>query len=81
MPVGRGPAHNEEAVIGRCLTALFAGAEEGELDVWWCARVPRPDGGGGSQGGPLATVVESRGVQGGALNAGDRAARYFLGST
>lgn len=27
------PAHNEEAVIGRCLGALLEGAREGELDV------------------------------------------------
>ena len=27
------PAHNEEAVIGRCLTALLAGARRDELDI------------------------------------------------
>ena len=27
------PAHDEEAVIGRCLDALFEGALPGELDV------------------------------------------------
>jgi glycosyltransferase involved in cell wall biosynthesis len=73
------PAHNEEAVIGRCLTALFAGADEGELDVVvvcngcrdQTAEVAR-------RAAPLATVVEIPvASKVAALNSGDRAARYF----
>jgi glycosyltransferase involved in cell wall biosynthesis len=73
------PAHNEEAVIGRCLTALLDGADEGELDVVvvcnGChdrtAEVAR-------QVAPLAIVVEIPvASKVAALNAGDGVARYF----
>jgi glycosyltransferase involved in cell wall biosynthesis len=73
------PAHNEQAVIGRCLAALFAGAGEGELDVVVVCNGCR-DGTAEAarRGAPLATVVEIPvASKVAALNAGDRIARYF----
>ena len=73
------PAHNEEAVIGRCLRRLLVGAEDGELEVVvvcnGCsdstAKVARA-------AAPQATIigipVASKVA---ALNAGDERANYF----
>ncbi|MGP8208338.1 MAG: glycosyltransferase [Acidimicrobiales bacterium] len=73
------PAHNEEAVIGRCLTALFAGAEDGELDVVVvCNGCGDATAEVARQAAPQATVVEIPvASKVAALNAGDGVARYF----
>ncbi len=73
------PAHNEEAVIGRCLTALLTDAPEGELEVLvvcngcqdQTAQVAR-------QTAPRSTVIEIPvASKVAALNAGDEMATYF----
>ena len=73
------PAHNEEAVIGRCLTALLTDAPEGELEVLvvcngcrdQTAQVAR-------QKAPRCTVIEIPvASKVAALNAGDQMAAYF----
>jgi colanic acid/amylovoran biosynthesis glycosyltransferase len=73
------PAHNEEAVIGRCLTALVADAPEGELELLvvcngcqdQTAQIAR-------QTTPGATVLQIPiASKVAALNAGDARAAYF----
>ena len=73
------PAHNEEAVIGRCLTALLAGADEGELDVVVvCNGCRDRTAEEARRAAPSATVLEIPvASKVAALNAGDRVARYF----
>jgi glycosyltransferase involved in cell wall biosynthesis len=71
-------AHNEAAVIGRCLDALLAGASPGELDVTVVAN--------GCTDDTAAVAASRRGVRVidrpepgkvGALNAGDAVAQGF----
>ena len=73
------PAHDEEAVIGRCLSSLLEGAPPGELEVLvvcnGCgdrtAEVAR-------RSAPDATVIEIPiASKVAALNAGDESATYF----
>jgi len=73
------PAHNEQAVIGRCLAAMLAGAAPGELEVIvvcngctdQTAQIARSFG-------PDVVVIESNiPSKVAALNTGDRAARSF----
>lgn len=73
------PAHDEEAVIGRCLAALTQGADAGELDVVVVCN-------GCSDGTAAAARAAAPGVRvleidaaskPRALNAGDAAARGF----
>ncbi len=73
------PAHNEEVVIGRCLSALFAGADEGELDVVVvCNGCDDRTAEVARRAAPLATVIEIPvASKVAALNAGDQAARHF----
>jgi glycosyltransferase involved in cell wall biosynthesis len=71
------PAHNEEAVIGRCLPALLRGARDGELDVVvvcnGCSdRTAQVARGFGASVSVIETPVASK-VH--ALNLGDDAAR------
>ena len=73
------PAHNEEAVIGRCLNAILDGAKPGELDVVVAcngcsdatAEIAR------SFGNDVRVVETPTASKTAALNAGDRAARGF----
>ena len=73
------PAHNEAAVIGRCLNALFDGAEPGQLDVVvvcnGCrdatAEVAR------SSGHPIQVIELATASKAAALRAGDAVARTF----
>jgi glycosyltransferase involved in cell wall biosynthesis len=73
------PAHNEEAVIARCLTTLQAGAGEGELDIIVvCNGCQDATAEVARQVAPNATVIEVPvASKVAALNAGDRAASYF----
>ena len=73
------PAHDEEAVIGRCLTTLLDGSQPGELDIVVAcngcsdntAKVAR-------QFGDSVRVIETDiASKSRALNLGDRAARHF----
>src|SRR5688500_9924243 len=73
------PAHNEEAVIGRCLAALLRVAREGELDVVvvcnGCTdRTPHLARAFGASVNVIETPLASK-VH--ALNLGDDAARGF----
>src|SRR5688572_25787192 len=73
------PAHNEEAVIARCLAALVRGARDGELDVVvvcnGCSdRTAQAARGFGASVTVIETDVASK-VH--ALNLGDAAARSF----
>jgi glycosyltransferase involved in cell wall biosynthesis len=73
------PAHNEEAVIGRCLSALFDGIEPGQLDVVvvcnGCrdatAEVAR------CSGHPVDVIELAVASKAAALRAGDAVARTF----
>jgi glycosyltransferase involved in cell wall biosynthesis len=73
------PAYNEAGVIGRCLDALFAGTEPGELDVvvvcngCWddTAAIAR------GSGHPVRVLELAEGSKPAALRAGDEAARAF----
>jgi colanic acid/amylovoran biosynthesis glycosyltransferase len=73
------PAHNEEAVIERCLTSLQAGAQDGELDIIVvCNGCQDATADVVRQVAPNATVIEvSVASKVAALNAGDRSAKYF----
>jgi glycosyltransferase involved in cell wall biosynthesis len=73
------PAHNEEAVIERCLAALFDGADKGELDVVVvCNGCQDRTAEVARRAAPLATVVEIPvASKVAALNAGDGVAHYF----
>jgi len=73
------PAHDEAAVIGRCLRALLAGADPGELDVVVVANGCTDDTAerARSCGYPVTVVELAEGGKVGALNAGDRVARGF----
>lgn len=73
------PAHDEEAVIGRCLDALLRGAEPGELDVVVvCNGCSDATAAVARERGPAVRVVET-GVPSKthALNLGDAEARGF----
>ena len=73
------PAHNEEAVIERCLTSLQSGAHEGELDIIVvCNGCQDATADVVRAVAPNATVIEiAVASKVAALNAGDRSARYF----
>jgi glycosyltransferase involved in cell wall biosynthesis len=86
MPVALGspisvviPAHNEEAVIGRCLRALLAGAAPGELEVVVvCNGCQDRTANVARQEAPEATVLElPQASKVAALNAGDEHAHFF----
>jgi hypothetical protein len=72
------PAHNEGAVIDRCLRALLAGARDGEIEVIVVANGCLDDTAARAGAWPNVTVVDlgqaSKAI---ALSAGDRAARVF----
>lgn len=71
-------AHNEAAVIGRCLDALLAGSAPGELDITVVANGCTDDTAGVAASRPGVRVVD-RPEPGkvGALNAGDAVAHGF----
>jgi glycosyltransferase involved in cell wall biosynthesis len=73
------PAHDEEAVIGRCLAALADGAAEGELDVVVvCNGCKDGTAAAARAAAPAARVIEIEAAsKPRALNAGDAAARAF----
>ncbi len=73
------PAHNEQAVIGRCLRSLTDGAEPGELDiVVVCNGCTDATAEEARAAAPEATVLElEQASKVAALNAGDDAARHF----
>lgn len=73
------PAHNEEAVIARCLSSLQSGALEGELDIIVvCNGCQDGTADLARQAAPNATVIEIPvASKVAALNAGDRSAKYF----
>lgn len=71
-------AHNEEAVISRCLTALLADAAPGELDVTVVANGCTDATAAVARAHPGVRVVElSEAGKAGALNAGDAVAVGF----
>ena len=73
------PAHDEEAVIGRCLDALTHGAEPGELEVVVVCNGCRDRTAAVARAAqPAATVVElTVASKSAALNAGDEHATRF----
>ena len=73
------PAHNEEAVIARCLSSLFAGAKDGELEVVVvCNGCEDSTAEVARQTAPGAAVLEIPvASKVAALNAGDRIAHNF----
>lgn len=73
------PAHNEEQVIGTCLTTLLAGADEGELEIVVVANGCRDRTAERARGvGPGVKVIEvARGSKPLALNTGDQAVSAF----
>jgi colanic acid/amylovoran biosynthesis glycosyltransferase len=73
------PAHNEEAVIGRCLSSLTKGAPEGELEVLVvCNGCDDRTAEVARRSAPGATVLEiSVASKVAALNVGDEHARHF----
>jgi glycosyltransferase involved in cell wall biosynthesis len=73
------PAHDEAAVIGRCLTTLLAGAEPGELEVIVVCNGCRDDTAAVARvHAPDAMVLELPAAsKPAALNAGDRRATRF----
>jgi colanic acid/amylovoran biosynthesis glycosyltransferase len=73
------PAHNEEAVIGRCLSSLMEGAPPGELEVLVvCNGCDDRTAEVARESAPGATVLEIRvASKVAALNAGDEHATYF----
>ena len=73
------PAHNEEAVIGRCLTRLLSGAPPGALEVVVVTNGCHDDTAGAARrAAPRATVIElAQASKIAALNAGDEAATAF----
>jgi acetyltransferase-like isoleucine patch superfamily enzyme len=73
------PAHNEEAVLGRCIDALLADAQPGELEIVVAANGCR-DGTVeiGRSYGPQVKVIEVvEASKHAALNAGDAVATVF----
>jgi glycosyltransferase involved in cell wall biosynthesis len=71
-------AHNEAAVIGRCLDALLADARPGEFDVTVVANGCVDDTAGVAARRPGVRVIErTEAGKPGALNAGDQAAVGF----
>jgi glycosyltransferase involved in cell wall biosynthesis len=73
------PAHDEAAVVGRCLTTLQAGADPDELElVVVCNGCTDDTAAVAREYAPAATVVElSTASKHAALNAGDRHATRF----
>ena len=73
------PAHNEEAVIGRCLSSLMDGAPPGELEVLVvCNGCDDRTADVARQSAPNATVLEIPvASKVAALNAGDEHATHF----
>jgi len=73
------PAHNEEAVIERCLGALVRGAEPGELDVIVVCNgcTDRTAELARAFGNPARVIETEVGSKTHALNLGDQAARGF----
>jgi colanic acid/amylovoran biosynthesis glycosyltransferase len=73
------PAHNEEAVIARCLRSLQSGAQDGELEIIVvCNGCQDATAQVARRVAPGATVIEiSVASKVAALNAGDRAASHF----
>ena len=71
-------AHNEEAVIGRCLRRLLAGAEPGEFDVVVVANGCTDRTAEVARDFPGVRVIElDQAGKAAALNAGDRASEVF----
>ncbi|MFC8619386.1 glycosyltransferase [Micromonospora purpureochromogenes] len=71
-------AHNERAVIGRCLDALLAGAASGEFDVTVVANGCTDETPAIAAARPGVRVIElAEAGKPAALNAGDEAARGF----
>lgn len=71
-------AHNEEAVIGRCLRRLLAGAEPGEFDVVVVANGCTDRTAEVARDFPGVRVIElAQAGKAAALNAGDRASEVF----
>lgn len=73
------PAHNEAAVIGRCLDALTRDASEGELEVVVVCNGCEDDTASVARsfGGDVHVIETPVGSKPGALNLGDRAASIF----
>lgn len=73
------PAHDEEAVIVRCLDRLLAGAEPGELDIVVVANGcgDRTADLARNYGPPVRCIELAEGSKPAALNAGDAAAARF----
>lgn len=73
------PAHNESAVIRRCLTSLLGGGEPGELEVAVVCNGCRDDTAEVARTwGPSVTVIEiEQASKPAALRAGDRLLRTF----
>ncbi len=73
------PAHDEEAVIGRCLGTLLEGAEPGELEIVVVCNGCRDGTAAAARAAaPEATVVElPQPGKAAALNEGDRWASVF----
>ena len=73
------PAHNEESVIERCLTALLDGVQPGELEIIVVCN-GCSDGTAEKArafGGPVTVLELDQASKTAALNAGDAAARGF----
>ena len=73
------PAHNEAAAIRRCLDALFAGIDAGELEVVVVCNGCRDDTAelARSSGHPIQVLELRQGSKPAALRAGDRAVTSF----
>jgi glycosyltransferase involved in cell wall biosynthesis len=73
------PAHNEGQVIGRCLDALFAGLEPGELEVIVVCNGCIDDTAAVARGSgyPVRVIELAAASKSAALREGDRAARTF----
>jgi len=73
------PAHDEEAVLGRCLAALTEGARDGELEIVVVCNGCRDDTAAIAHGfGPPVAVIESQvASKSAALNLGHRTARGY----
>jgi acetyltransferase-like isoleucine patch superfamily enzyme len=73
------PAHNEEAVLARCLDSLLADAAPGELEIVVAANgcSDRTVEIGRSYGSPVTVIEVEEASKHAALNAGDAAATAF----
>ena len=73
------PAHNEAAVIRRCLDSMLAGADPGELEIFVvCNGCSDETAAIARECGPDVRVIETQvASKSHALNLGDRAARGF----